>query len=644
MFTIFGELPQLQVMGRRNRRGWIQKLDSILSGGILKQFLFLLIISIFLLIVISFSYAFFGGQVPGIAAPGFWDRWHFAANKFLNFTYYPGGTAFQVIIGVICFLGKVLTGTLLIATITNAFQRRMDRVDKGLAVYRSIKDHAVVIGYGPLTLPVIRSELTRHSDRWIILLTDQNVPAVRAELKSQLDDDLEDNVVIYAGSMNSAEHIAKLNIPEANVVYILGEGYEAGRDSKNLECARLIKGARGLDRDAVLPVHIQLDKPSAYSTIKRLSIPRNWYAEGEKVITYLRPFNFFENWARLLWGRYARLNPDGSRVYDSLDFVPLVPGSSQYVHLVIVGFDNMGVALLLEALRICHYPNGVKTRITVVDRRMSELLPRFQAQYSQISNIEDIEIEYVDSAIEDAAIRNRIASWALDPDQLLTVAVCLFDPDESIAASLSFPEEVYYLMDGNGKICRNGRVRILVRQEAQDGVGGVLAQGNEKYANVRIFGVTDDGVSRDLLRDDMAVWANAVYKDIDLNLILKGAAEGNAEEEKALREWYSLSEEMRFANRYQVEMFDTFEKYDRMNVPRGVLHRMEHLRWCADRYIVGYRFCPGASSPDKETYKVHGDLVRFDSLTESDRDKDAEVIYNRQAIEILYAQKKQENE
>lgn len=631
-------------MGRRNRRGWIQKIDSILSGGILKQFLFLLVISVFLLIVISFSYAFFGGQVPGVVTPGFWDRWHFAANKFLNFTYYPGGTAFQVIIGVICFLGKVLTGTLLIATITNAFQRRMDRVDKGLAVYRSIKDHTVVIGYGPLTLPVIRSELVRQADRWVILLTDQNVSAVRAELKSQLDDELEDNVVIYAGSMTSAEHIAKLNIPKANVVYILGEGYEAGRDSKNLECARLVKDLRGPGRKAVLPVHIQLDKPSAYSTIKRLSIPRDWYADGEEVITYLRPFNFFENWARQLWGRYARLNPDGSRTYDSLDFVPLVPGSSQYVHLVIAGFGNMGVALLLEALRICHYPNGLKTKITVVDKRMDEILPRFQAQYSQISNIEDIEIEYVASAIEDAVIRERIGSWAVDPDQLLTIAVCLFDPDESIAVSLSLPEVTYCLIGGDGNISRNDRVRILVRQEARGGVGAVLAQGNEKYANVRIFGMTDGGVSRDLLRDDMAVWANAVYKDIDIDLMLKGGSEGRVEEEKAIREWYMLPEEMRFANRYQVEMYDTFEKYDRMSVPRSVLHRMEHLRWCAERYIVGYRFCQGASSPDKETYKVHGNLVGFDSLTESDRDKDADVIYNRQTIEILYAQKRRENE
>lgn len=622
------------IMARRiNKKGWLQKLDSILSGGILKQFLFLLVISIVLLVVMSFMYAFGGGQVPGVDNPGFWDRWHFAANKFMNFTYHPGGTAFQVMIGIICFIGKVLTGSLLIATITNAFQRRMERVDRGLAVYRNIRNHAVIIGYGPLCLSVIREELSSDSGRWIILMTDQNVSTVRAELKSHLDDDVEDNVIIYAGSMNSAEHISKLNLPYAKVVYILGEGYETGRDSKNLECAKLVKEARGLGNDTVLPVHIQLDKPSAYSTIKRLSLPRSYYASGNSVITYLRPFNFYENWARKLWGRYAK-------DYDNLDFEPLVPGSGKYVHLVIAGFDNMGVALLLEALRICHYPNGIKTRITVVDKRMNELLPRFMAHYSQIENIEDIEVEYVHAALEDAAVRKRLASWADDPDELLTVAVCFFDPDESIAASLSFPENLYYLIDGKGSITPNEHVKILVRQEVMDGVGGVLAQGNEKYRNVKIFGMVDGGVNSDLLKDDMAIWANAVYKGVDLDKVVAGGEEGSIETGKALVEWYGLSEEMRFSNRYQVEMYNTFGKYDRLNVPRACLHRMEHLRWCADRYIAGYRFCPGARREDKEIYKVHKDLIPFDELPEEDRNKDAEVVYNRQEIETICAKSK----
>ena len=240
----------------------------------------------------------------------------------------------------------------------------------------------------------------------------------------------------------------------------------------------------------------------------------------------------------------------------------------------------------------------------------------------------------------DDAVRKRLASWANDPDELLTVAVCFFDPDESIAASLSFPENLYYLMDRNGDIKPNGHVKILVRQEVMDGVGGVLAQGNEKFRNVRIFGMVDEGVNSGLLEDDMAIWANAVYNGIDLDKVIAGGEEGRIETEKAMTEWYGLSEEMRFSNRYQVEMYSTFEKYDRLNVPRTCLHRMEHLRWCADRYIAGYSFCPGAKQEDKEIFKVHKDLTSFDKLPEEDRNKDAEVIYNRQEIEILCTKSK----
>lgn len=229
-------------------------------------------------------------------------------------------------------------------------------------------------------------------------------------MQSQLPEYQERNVLFYSGDIESEEHIARLNIDTAREVYVLGEAEEYGRDSKNLECVHIIFKLRnkGKANKEILTVYVQFDRPASYSTIKKLNILDEYVSKDGEQVLYFRPFNFFENWARLLWGYYRKND------YDVLDFDPEAKGdsrilckvSNRHVHLVIVGFNRMGRALLLEALRICHYPNydentgANKTRITVIDTEMDTLLPQFESQYPYIRDIVDVEIEYRNARVE----------------------------------------------------------------------------------------------------------------------------------------------------------------------------------------------------------------------------------------------------
>ena len=141
------------------------------------------------------------------------------------------------------------------------------------------------------------------------------------------------------------------------------------------------------------------------------------YTNASKPNLYYRPFNFYELWSRRLWGLYRDEKTRMSGDYDLLDFVRTDESlstfasrsSDYYVHLVIVGFNRMGRALLLEALRVCHYANyddsktpeqRVKTRITVVDRYMDKLKDTFEAQFPNIgTQIYDIDVDYVNDDI-----------------------------------------------------------------------------------------------------------------------------------------------------------------------------------------------------------------------------------------------------
>lgn len=544
--------------------------------------------------------------------------------------------------GLIYVLGLIVFNGLLIATITRFMTTRAARYNMGINTYPNIKKHVVIVGYNPSCVPIIRNVCNRDKDRnppTFLLLSSQPTDTVQRIIQTQLHA-VEDHVVVYSGDMGSMTQLRRLNIPDAKEVFVLGEGQEPGRDSMNLECARLIKELRKEGRNkTILPVNIQFDKPGSYSTIKRITIPNQYYENDKsEEVTYFHPFNFYENWARLLWG-YHRLE-----AYHSLDrgkMVELRNGSQplpsqKHVHLVIAGFNEMGTALLLEALRICHYPNfdettgANKTRITVIDPKMDLLLPRFQSQYPYLQQITDVEIDYRADRIEDNRSRAFLNELAGQTDTVLTVAICFTDADNSLSAALTLPESLYYHVV-NGQIIPHGDAEILVRQEIKSGLSDVLDKENGKFANVKIFGTIDKGVDDRLLDDTMAILINALYhfkygcnppKDF-FQRVEEDRGKALSEAAKA---WIALNEDMRFANRYQTEIYKTYQTYrPLLDHQPELLFQTEHLRWCAERSITGYRNLPEPQLKSN-AYQIHHLIVPYHALSDHEKKKDKDVL------------------
>lgn len=544
--------------------------------------------------------------------------------------------------GFIYFLGIFIFEGLLIATINRFMATRANRYKKGDNTYRNIRNHYVIIGYGPSCPSIIRNLSNRGAlepRTRFLLLTNQDPETIRLHIRSQLQD-LEEKTVIYSGDMDTTSHLERLRIQNAKEVFILGEGRESGRDSRNLACAKMVKSIREKARKTkVLPVNIQLDKPGSYSTIKRVTIPKQYYKNDKaEEVTYLHPFNFYENWARLLWG-YHHL--DSYRPLDRGLMVTCGPDNipqpaQQHVHLVIAGFNEMGIALLLQALRICHYPNynettGVnKTRITIVDPRINDLLPRFESQYPYLRQITDVAIEYRAERIEDEGTRELLNTLAGQDDTLLTVAICFTDADNSLSAALTLPESLYYQVI-DGQIVPNGETEILVRQEIKSGLADVLDKENGKYANVKVFGTIEKGVDDQLLDDKMAIIINAHYHfkyGSNPSEDFFRMVEENREQalSAAAKEWIALNEDQRFANRYQTEIYESYQTYRPLleNHPEW-LYQTEHMRWCAERSITGYRHMDDPSLKSS-AYQIHHLIVPYHELNDHEKGKDKDVL------------------
>ena len=625
-------------------------LDQTLAKGIWGQ-LGLALNAFLVVFDIAASIYVYKGQNGGSMA--FAD---FVSPVTMQKTAYSGDVAIFPII--MYLLGVVVFTGLVVATINRIAATRADNYKLGHSTYRKLNNHYIIIGYGETCVPLIANLKKRHPHGhmpYIIILTSQNVPDIRRHIQTQLPD-VEKNTVIYSGNLNSESQLLRLNIHSAREVFVLGEKEGSGRDSMNLECAKKIKEIRQRSNAAILRVNVQFDKAMSYSTIKQITIPKDYYSHNGRQITYLRPFNFFENWARMLWGTFAL---DGYRTLDRGQMAE----NNKHVHLVIVGLNNMGMALLLEALRLCHYPNydertgANKTVITVVDNNMDDLLPLLKSRYHTINQIPDVELQFLKNRVEDPEVRSMLKQSATSPDTILTVAICLNDPDLSLSTALSLPDQLFFNIVRNQKgydqVVPNSNVEILVRQQMQTGMADLLSNENDRYHNIKVFGTLDKGMDDQLVDDIMPMIINAFYTysygdgfSINTQKYPSFFEYATAEPQRALADayhlWIPLNEDMRFANRYQIEIYRTYKTYRQQleNNP-SILYQMEHLRWLADRCITGYRDSHTFVNPDGTTglkdkrLKLHFDIIPYHDLTEGEKDKDKNVVVNLDKVSAL---------
>ena len=654
----------------------VGRLDRVISGGTGHQLGLLLSLVVFLFCLIIIQVLISPFPVNDLYNPS--GKVLAAIHRFLGYNFYDGEyEAIGYLFLFVSFLGTTIVGGLFITTFSNIIQQRNDKLEHGQVHYK-LRDHYVILGFNEYTLPLVKRLLMSDTSH-IVIMTSGRIMKLRTGIQNEVGEKDCKRVFIYSGSIVSEQHLGQLCLPFAREVFILGEDGEEKSDVRNMESARLLKLLRwdGTgDKPPVLKVNILLSRPQTYATVRGLSFPKYYYRHLGQTVTYLRPFNIEENIARRLWGYPGRLmRPQ----YDPLDFKPVVPGSSSKVHLFIVGFNDMGRALVLEALRVCHFANydettgENKTIITLIDPKIEDLWKDFISEYRGIDNIRDVEIRHVAARIEDEQARALLES-SVRPSagELVTVAFCFRVADASYSSALQLPDTLYYYFDTDGKprVRPNDRVRILVRQP-ENAIVDILEDAT-KYRNIRFFGSVDDALMECQFDDTGAMLAGAFYavkfysKDardpksrIIGNFIRSyGLVEGESlwdymsrDSEAALalaaQLWYVSDEQARFSNRYQVEMYDAYERYESI-VPTDTLSRMEHLRWVAERLIVGFSEFPYAGEHGeipaewkevfkecKTGYKLHNLLIPHKDLPEGEKVKDVDVIVNRKIIQMV---------
>jgi voltage-gated potassium channel Kch len=385
-------------------------------------------------------------------------------------------------------------------------------------------------------------------------------------------------VFVIHGDASCRWVLAKARVRQASHVFVT-----TGDDSTNVEIAshliNFVRAAnKGDPRPANRPVcHLHLVDRQTAELFKQHKV----FKEASEHVD-IRIFNTFDNAARLLW-RERLLNR-----------CPINPGDTRRMHVVIGGLGQMGEAILLRVARSGHFANGRKVAVTIVDREASACRDRLFEQYRMLPHL--CEIGCLDAELDSPVTLSRIAGILAGPDQIGTAVLCLDHDYTNFAIALRLAQHLG--PDG---------AQVYVRLSEASGLSELLeAEHSEATLARQIdgFGLVRTCCTKDaILSGDIDAFARAFHA----SYVSEQLKAGKLATDAALQPWDKLGEVFQESNCEQAEHIEvklrTFgytrdkehphlpQAFDESQVE--TLGRMEHARWCAERWLAGWTYAPG---------------------------------------------------
>lgn len=563
-------------------------------------------------------------------------------NPVRNYDHNPDWEWPAIVLSHLC--GLIVLEGVVITIIINWVSNRKSRHLAGEARYDYVftRPHAVVLGGHPITPSIAKDLIESGENEYVVIQTMGSAEALRKKIDALVKDEKKArNVIIYTGSRTSPHELEELHLPSASEIYIIGETEEIdgnGLDSLNMECWNIISHATAANKNGErINCHVMFEHESSLAAFQFTDI------DLESSIHYrFLPFGLNENRARQLL--------TGSRHPDSPHYSPLDGEegisfqSSERVHLIIIGMNEMGKALAIEAAHVAHYPNfankeagNPRTLITFIDPEAELKTLQFVSRFSSLfqlarwrfaqaepdlsfssncrltyttpgshykspysasilgSDLIDMDFEFIQGDSSYPSIRKYIAEAAAESKT--TIAVCVDDSSQAISTALSFSDEVY----------EKAR-QIWVYQKESGALANAISHGKTgldkgKFNMLRPFGMLDDFDYTRRVKDYLPMLIAYSYSHGTAD-IREMVAEGNIDKlkELLLQKWNAISNKggkseiaNRRSNIYCANTFPTKirsaikAEQEGMPLDTAVQSAVEHNRWVMEQLLTGMR-------------------------------------------------------
>ncbi len=329
-------------------------------------------------------------------------------------------------------------------------------------------------------------------------------------------------------------------------------------------------------------------------------------------------------------------------------FRKITKTTDQAMHLLMMGYSQIGEELLKLFAQNCHFINRKKTKITLVCLDGDAVKERILSKYRNIGEIIDLQI--IDHNPHHMTISFMESNNISDVD---VIYIC--SGEDRFQASYS--SRARELIDNNVPVIRPFyQSTVLNRTKTINNV--------YSFNILRIIAKLEYIVDETIDQKAIAVhnrWLkqekDQYVKDVEecLNEVQKGIAERKEvpEPKPTLIPWYMLDEEIREDNRSAVDHIniklrslgqltdpDYFDYPGKSNVDYNFINdskiveqlaEMEHRRWMANKYLYGWEY---GKQRDVKARK-HESLIDFEKLDKLTRDIDLEQVKHiREIIEI----------
>ena len=505
-----------------------------------------------------------------------------------------------------------------------------------------------------MSFGIVQQILTKkQSDLpYIIIQTSRDVEEFRRELFSTLTEQQQQHIIIFYGSRTSETDLINLGIQQAIEVYILGEqtrtnDVEPYHDTVNMQCFDLVNQLLQGDNTPKEPVkcYVMFEYQTSFAAFQSSSQSRIIKTpDGKELLSFI-PFSPYESWAQTVLVNGNITIPDKADItitYNNIDGDGITYDSDKIAHIIIVGMSKMGTALAIETAHLAHFPNFIRdnnkrTKITFIDNNAREESDFFMGRFPDLfklckwtdidgkehnwyaptcdeykyfsKNFIDIEWEFRSGGVESKENREYIESCFNEKNtEIVTIAVCLPQPHQSLAAALYLPKvAIQKANDIWVYQPQSGELLIDINKGADD---AKYIWEMTTYRKLKPFGMLSLGFDAKLLENEAIWYCSNFYKAKDA-LVNKFKQESDNENTCYWNHWNRKNVEevvlseidlslgklwAIWSNIYQINTIEfkmrslglDFSKLDDPNI-KELFAKVEHNRWNVEKLLMGYR-------------------------------------------------------
>ncbi len=594
--------------------------------------------------------------------------YHFVDPGNQHMTTSQSGRVWSALIAI---LGIFLLNGLLVSSIIGWIDSRKDKWLKGDIKYPCFlrrKEHYVIVGSNDMVFGIVRQILTKETPNlpYILIQTTCDVEGFRRELFSTLNKQQQQHIIIFYGSRTSKDELENLVLRQAKEIYILGEQtrtdeLEPYHDTINMQCFDLISQIAQEYNDCkdCIKCYVMFEYQTSFAAFQSSHQPRIIKTkEGKDLLSFI-PFSPYESWAQtvLVKGNTTITNDktiilNKNITYNNIDGDGISYDSDKTVHIIIVGMSKMGTAMAIETAHLAHFPNFVRdnskrTKITFIDKNAREESDFFMGRFPDMfklckwtdvdgkehnkyaptcdeykyfgRNFLDIEWEFRDGGVESKENREYITScFNEDSKEIVTIAICLPWPHQSLAAALYLPKvAIHKANDIWVYQPQSGELLIDINKKIEDSEPTPIWK-QTTYRKLKPFGMRSLGFDANLLGNDAIGYCSNFHNAKDA--LVKKAEEAQANKPKqeicntnacywdywnienvesevlsnvkpSIGELWSI-----WSNIYQINTIEfkmrslglDFSKLDNPEI-KELFAKVEHNRWNVEKLLMGYK-------------------------------------------------------